>query len=215
MSNLLKHAQKELQILEKVHPDAVVLEFKKEILNLLWAFAQSGQSGGSAGYVAHAITNTLSSLMLHETLTPVTGQEHEWKDMTEYNDRVTVFQNNRCYPLFKDGVDGRPYFAAAIQFKGNIVEEFTTNSPIPLSDGRSIKSCMYIKGFPFVPKTFVIDVIDHRFKDSEGTIPDPEGDYWSHTIKDESRLVEVFEYYDIMEEKIDPKNEEQNEEPII
>ena len=33
MSNLLKHALKELQILEKVHPDAVVLEFKKEILN--------------------------------------------------------------------------------------------------------------------------------------------------------------------------------------
>jgi hypothetical protein len=65
MSNLLKHALKELQILEKVHPDAVVLEFKKEILNLLWAFAESGQSGGSAGYVAHAITNTLSSLMLH------------------------------------------------------------------------------------------------------------------------------------------------------
>lgn len=215
MSNLVKHARRELQILEKVHPDAVVLEFKKEILSLLWAFAESGQSGGSAGYVANAITNTLSLLMFHDTLTPVTGQDHEWKNITKYNDEVMAFQNNRCYPLFKYGVDGRPYFSAAIQFKGNIVEEFTTNSPIPLSDGRSIKSCMYIKGFPFVPKTFVIDVIDHRFKDSEGTIPDPEGDYYLHTIKDESQLIEVFEYYDIMEEKIDPKNEEQNEEPII
>lgn len=215
MSNLVKHAEKELEILEKVLPDSCVLEFKKEILNLVSAFARSGRGGGGAHYVAYAVTDILYLLMLWEPLTPITGEDSEWVDITEQNEGKPLFQNTRCSELFKDKIDGRAYYVSAIQFKGNISGEFTLNSPIPLSDGRMIKSAMYIKSFHWMPRIYVIDVIDHRFKDSEGTIPDPEGDYWTHTIKDESQLVEVLKYYDIMEEQNDPKTEEQNEEPII
>ena len=74
-----------------------------------------------------------------------------------------------------------------------------TGSGIEMADGSEIGSSMFIKDFPFTPKTFYIDVIDYRYDKDKKTgklTPNPEGDWWEHKIKDEKQLEEVFEYYD-------------------
>lgn len=196
MTNTYSHAKRELEILEKETPDALIIEFKDEILNLCEAFGKSGQSGGSAPYVANAISQAVKKLMLFETIAPLTGEKQEWVNVSGMNNGEPWFQNIRDSRVFKDGENGRAYFIEAIVFDGDIGGRFT-GGDISLKNGDQIGSSMYIKEFPFYPKTFYIDVIDKRWEDKEEKILDEGGDWWTHTIKDENQLKEVFKYYDI------------------
>lgn len=195
MTNSQSHAKRELEILAKTTPDAIVTPFANEIIALCEAFGKSGQSGGSAPYTASAISQAVKKLMMFETLAPLTGEEDEWTDITTINDGKPMFQNNRDSRVFKYDKEGKAYFIEAIVFDGNIGGRFTGNGSVTLN-GVNIGSTHYIKAFPFRPKTFYIDVIDHRFKDKEEKHPDVNGDWWIHSIKDEKQLNEVFEYYD-------------------
>jgi hypothetical protein len=195
MTNVQSHASRELEILSKTVPDAIVTPFTKEILALCEAFGKSGQSGGSAPMTASAISQAVEKLMMFETLAPLTGEDSEWVDMSEYNDGEPMLQNNRDSRVFKNGKSGQAYFIDAIVFNGDIGGAFTGNGSVTYK-GKPVSSSQYIKQFPFYPKTFYVDVIDHRWKDKEEKIPDPSGDWWTHSIKNEKQLEEVFEYYD-------------------
>jgi len=188
MSNTKTHAERELKILENLTPDAIIVEFKNEIIALCEAFGKSGQSGGSAPYTAKAISMAVEKLMMQQTVAPLTGEDSEWNDVSGINGS-TMFQNNRDSRVFKDGINGKAYFIEAIIWDGNIGGRFHGWSG-------NISSNQYIKQFPFYPKTFYVDVIDYRWKDKEEKISDTDGDWWTHEIKDESQLKEVFEYYD-------------------
>ncbi len=200
MTNSQSHAKKELEILAKTTPDAIVTPFTKEILALCEAFGKSGQSGGSAPYTASAISQAVKKLMMFETLSPLTGEDSEWSDVAEISNGRPMFQNNRDSGVFKDGKDGKAYFIDAIVFNGDIGGGFT-GSGVMASNGETIGSVQYIKEFPFKPKTFYIDVIDHRWKDKDEKQPDVNGDWWTHSIKDEKQLTEVFEYYEKFDKK--------------
>jgi len=191
MNNSKIHAEREIEILEKTVDEAIIVPFKKEIIALCKAFGNSGQSGGSAPYTAHAISEAVKKLMMSETIAPLTGLDDEWNDVSEINDGITMYQNNRDSRVFKDGKNGRAYFIDAIVFDGDIGGRFTGTG-----------SCQYIKKFPFEPKTFYIDVIEQRWKDKDEKVLDDDGDWWTHSIKDESQLKEVFEYYDQMGEPL-------------
>lgn len=78
MSNLVKHALKEFQILEATIEDPIILPFKEEILALVERFSKSGQSGGSAPYTAGAICNAINTLLAFEPICPIQGTEEEW-----------------------------------------------------------------------------------------------------------------------------------------
>jgi hypothetical protein len=195
MTNSQSHAKRELEILAKTTPDAIVTPFTNEILALCEAFGNSGQSGGSTPYTASAISQAVKKLMMFETLAPLTGEDSEWTDITSNNDGKPMFQNKRDSRVFKDGKDGKAYFIEAIVFDGDIGGRFTGNGSVT-HNGENIGSTQYIKEFPFKPKTFYVDVIDHRWKDKEETTPDVNGDWWTHSIKDVNQLQEVFEYYD-------------------
>jgi hypothetical protein len=194
MTNTQSHAKRELEILAKTTPDAIVTPFTNEILALCEAFGKSGQSGGSAPYTASAISQAVKKLMMFETLAPITGEDDEWTDVSTSNNDEPMFQNNRDSRVFKDGKEGEAYFIEAIVFDGDIGGRFTGNGSVVLN-GVNIGSTQYIKEFPFTPKTFYVDVIDHRWKDKEETTLDVNGDWWTHSIKDEKQLTEVFEYY--------------------
>lgn len=197
MNNTQLHAKRELEILEKTIPDAIITPFKKEILALCEAFGKSGQSGGSAPFTARAISQAVEKLMMFETLAPLTGEDDEWTDVSDINEGETdimKYQNNRDSRVFKQE-DGRAYFIDAIVFDGDIGGRFTGNG-VSMHNDEKIGSVQYIKSFPFKPKTFYIDVIDQRWKDKNETQFDSDGDWWTHTIKDENQLKEVFEYYD-------------------
>lgn len=195
MNNVSTHAERELDILKTVTPDAVILEFEAEIVNLCKAFGNSGQSGGSAPFVSGAIASAVKELMMFKTLTPLTGENSEWNDVSDWNDGKTMFQNKRDSRVFKDGIDGKAYFIEAIVFDGNIGGRFTSHGSVECN-GKIINSSQYIKSFPFKPKTFYVDVIDHRFKDKEEKVPDINGHWWKHSILNANQLTEVFEYYD-------------------
>ena len=77
-------AERELEILEQAVPDALILPFKKQIISLCKAFSKSGQSGGSAPYVAGALSKAIENLMLHKPISPITGEEVEWNDCLLY-----------------------------------------------------------------------------------------------------------------------------------
>jgi len=187
MSYTKTHAERELEILNKTIPDAIILEFKNEIIQLCEVFGNSGQSGSSAPYTARAISMAAEKLMLQRTIAPLTGEDSEWNNISGISQSPN-FQNNRDSRIFKDSIDGKAYFVEAIVFDGDIGGRFT-------GCVEEISCAQYIKSFPFEPKTFFIDVIDFRWKDKEEKIPDTNGDWWTHKIKNENQLKEVFEYY--------------------
>lgn len=186
------HAQREFDILSETVPDAIILRFKDQILSLCEAFHKSGQSGGSAPIVATMLSQAVKKLMMFETITPLTGEAEEWNDATVLNGH-TLYQNNRDSRVFKDSESGKARFVEAIVFKEDIGGSFTGTA---LHNGQRIYSQQTIKNFPFTPKTFYVDVIAHRWRDQEEQIPDVNGHWWTHTIKDPEQLKEVFEYYD-------------------
>lgn len=195
----MTHAEFELDLLEKKVEKAIVAPFRDEILQLVNKVFSSGQSGGSIPYTASAVSDTVKKLLNQQNLYPITGEDWEWNDMSEYNDNKLKYQNNRLPSIFK-GEDNKPYYLDAIVFQGEEEwDTFTSNGSVTLKDGSKLTSRQYIKEFPFTPKTFYIDVISHRYdkiKETGELVPNPEGDWWEHDVKDESQLKEVFEYYD-------------------
>ena len=165
-------AELELELLSKTHNDPddrpIVEEFATEIIALVKKFSESGQSGGSAPYVAHAISDTIKKLCLHEPIAPITGDDDEWNDISiDYGDNDQHFQNKRCSAIFKDVING----VETYRYLDSLIKEtkdggcwsggFWLNKEDFLTDDSSLKcNNAYIKSFPFIPKKIYIDVDD-------------------------------------------------------
>lgn len=194
MSTILSKAEYEFSILEKSVKDPIILPFKKEILALVDAFGESGQSGGSAPFTTAAIVKAVENLCMQNPICPITGIDEEWGVSCTNDD---LYQNKRLSSVFKEGKDGNPFYLDAIIFRcqdGSCI----TSCDIKLPSGGSISSRQFIK-LPFKPKSFYIDVIDTEWhKDSvTGELTEQEGGgWWTHVVKDEKQLDEVFEYYE-------------------
>lgn len=186
-SNTMRFAELELQILCELYPEKdnppIIKEFIPEILKLVNKFGRSGQSGGSSSYTANAIAEAIKKLCLQKPICPITGSEKEWGNPFGMPETDMV-QNKRCYALFKHS-DGRFSYTDAILWKTQTGGTWHSNG-VKLPVGGTIGNSQFIKGFPFTPKTFTIDVIETEI----------EKDNWEFTIKDENQLKEVFEYYD-------------------
>jgi len=142
MSNLLKHAERELSLIGYDGKDEYNNMAKAAIMELLATFANQRHSGFSASYV----TDIFNKLARFETLSPLTGENNEWNDVTEMSgDRKTLFQNNRNSAVFKDDT-GCYYINACLWIEDNG------------NTYANKKSRGYIKSFPFTPKTFYVKV---------------------------------------------------------
>lgn len=196
MTNTYSHAERELDILSAASTDPenrpIIEPFREEILALCEKFGNSGQSGGSAPYTASAISQAIKKLLLQETIAPLTGKDDEWNDVTLMNDGKTMYQNNRCSAVFKDGKDGQAYYIDTIvketdsgmRWSGPLwmsKEDYLTGDKSLLINKRG-----YIKSFPFTPKTFYINVIEEEVAKDD----------WEMYIKDPKQLEEVWKYYD-------------------
>ena len=185
MSKLVSFAERELDLMLKSGTPYVIEDFIPEILGLVDKFGKSWwQSGGSAPYVAGALAGTIKKLCMFEPIMPIMGDSTEWTDVSEYGygDGKKHLQNNRCHALFKTD-DEDPRYGNAITFNGEKNGKFTGN--IELKDGTRLSSQQTIKGFPFEPKTFYIDIIE-----TEVTPGD-----WECELKDKSQLIKIFKYY--------------------
>jgi hypothetical protein len=140
MSNILKHAERELSLIGYDGKDAYNNMAKAAIMELLTTFANQGHSGFSANYVS----DIFNKLARFETLSPLTGEDNEWNDVSNMSgDRKTLFQNNRDSAVFKD--DTGCYHINAVIWVGETGDTYTNK-----------KSRGYIKSFPFTPKTFYV-----------------------------------------------------------
>ena len=72
----------------------------KHVMKLLEVFADEGHSGSSAPYAI----NLFKQLASFEPVAPLTGEDWEWTDVSEYGGRDDgpLFQNKRCGHVFKD-----------------------------------------------------------------------------------------------------------------
>ena len=194
------HAKRELEMGEWLKKGEDTLYngmIGEAVLELISVFAGQGHSGMSAGVV----TSLFTKLSKHEPLGPLTGEDNEWvSDVDKYSKEFAEengygYQNKRESAVFKNSKDGTAYYLYAILFREEDGSTFTGNS-IEMPDSSMLTSRQYIKGFPFTPKTFYIDVVSKRYKDRDEKLEDINGDWWKHWIKDESQLKEVWEYYD-------------------
>ena len=143
MSNLLKHAERELKLIGYDDKDEYDKMAKDAILELIETFAKQGHSGFSANYVS----NIFHKLANYEVLSPLTGNDDEWNDVSDISGEM-LFQNNRDSRVFKD--EKGAFFLDAIVWQETInddVNHFTDKD-----------SNRYIKSFPFTPKTFYVKV---------------------------------------------------------
>lgn len=207
------HAESEFEILENTTPDALILEFKDEILALCEKFSVSGQSGGSAPYVASAISSAVKNLCTYQTISPLTGVDDEWVDQAKKNGNETLFQNKRNSAVFKD--DTGAWHLDAIIWCADTPGESGNNWDNFCGTVQGIKSSQYIKSFPFYPKTFRINVTrellpadweeEPYFQEKDYYIAEEfattgiknwiKGDKYRYVIKDMKQLDEVWEYY--------------------
>lgn len=214
-SNTKNFAQRELDILSKSSTDPdnrpIIEEFIPELLALVDKFGHSGQSGGSAPYTASALSQAVKHLCLQEPICPITGIDDEWMDVRQYGDgdKETEYQNNRCYALFKNS-EGRCWYLDAIVWSGEDEWDAFTGTV------EGVNNRQFIKEFPFIPKTFYVDVVKESLPDDWTAEPFYENDKWydirefeetgiknwkpggkyRYKIKDISQLEEVYNYYD-------------------
>lgn len=189
MSNTGNHARKEMALLPA---DAIVKEFEIEILALVDKFGESGQSGGSAPYVAKIISSTVQKLCMFEPLSPLSYDMEEWSEISEL-----VFQNKRFSAVFMDK-DMKPYYLDALIFKERNNSAFTGSIMWTKDDKQMIKSRAYIKDFStFTGQRFYIPV------ETEET---GEG-YWKHWLSEEAteelnKALEIYEFQFVIDETL-------------
>ena len=115
------------------------------------------------------LVSLFTTLIRRQPLTPLTGTDDEWVLVNDQD-----FQNKRVPSVFKNKDTGEAYYLNAIFFEDQNLM-FTGNLG-------KIASRQYIKSFPFVPKTFFVNVV--KMGDDYG-------------IVDPDQLKSVTEYYKV------------------
>jgi hypothetical protein len=181
---LVEHSKLELQMAGYFDEDSDYGGALGEaVMELIEVFAKQGHSGMSAAMVNGLFTK----LANYEPLSPITGKDEEWGDIRDYSDNP-YYQNKRESALFKYS-DGSVHYIKAIVKR--TPDGITWTGPLYLTREDAINcvdrigSKLEIKGFPFIPKTFYIDVLEEEI----------EKDDWIMWCKDPSQLDEVWEYY--------------------
>jgi hypothetical protein len=199
-SNLMNFAQSELKIAGLFDDDSDYNgAIATAIMELMNVFSKQEHSGFSGSMVI----DLFKKLAKFQPITPIMGTDDEWTDCED-----NLYQNKRCSAIFKNGKDGEPYYIDAIVWQG---EEGWDNFTGCIN---KYKSFQHIKSFPFVPKTFYVDVIkemlpddynDGPFVECENSCDKKEFELigeknckkkkYRYVIKDENQMKEVFEYY--------------------
>lgn len=146
MSNLVEHAKRELEAAgyfkaeyDDLDVDAQYgLAVANDTIELVETFAKQEHSGFSASIVQQ-LFNKLAGF---KPLTPLTGEDSEWNDVSHYGGGP-CWQNKRCSHVFKDA-DGKAYDIQGIVFEDENGACYTNG-----------ESRVYIK-FPYMPQTQIV-----------------------------------------------------------
>lgn len=109
MSNLIEHAKRELAISDPEGNQAYDGMLSKAVMELIELFSKQGHSGMSASFT----TDIFGKLARYQPLSPLTGEDDEWVDVSEMSGKP-MWQNKRCSTVFKDereayNIDGKVF----------------------------------------------------------------------------------------------------------
>jgi hypothetical protein len=94
----LDYAKRELDLVGMTEDSGECnVSMRNHILHMVEEFAKEGHSGFSASYAI----SCLEKVLRFEPLSPLTGEDSEWDDMSEYYEK-TYLINNRCTHVYKD-----------------------------------------------------------------------------------------------------------------
>jgi hypothetical protein len=208
----LEHFDRELEIMQATveEGDNLIIEpYIRSIREVCKDFATEGHSGGSAPMAAGVLASTIKAILGFQILSPLQGTDDEWNDVSEMGSPGSVlFQNKRDSAVFKNA-DGKCTYNTCIVWKGE--EDYDTFT----GSLNGIQSSHYIKSFPYMPKTFYVDVYREPYDENNPKHKDADviscgpGEM-AYFIKDPKQLDEVFNYYDKREIKINPNNKEED-----
>ena len=102
--SLVSYAESELDRIGMTEEDDYNGMMRKHLLHMVQEFSEEGHSGFSASYALQC----LEKLLRFKPLSPLTGEEDEWGDVSEMSGKPH-YQNKRCSSVFKDGQDGEAY----------------------------------------------------------------------------------------------------------
>jgi len=128
MSNLLAHAEKELDLIGLTEEGEYNGMMRKHILHMMKEFSAEGHSGFSASYAI----SILSKLMAYKPLSPLTGEDDEWSFVGNYGLKDPVYQNKRRSSVFKESngecydIDGKVFWEWYKGEDGNAVKSYYT-----------------------------------------------------------------------------------------
>ena len=110
MSNLIKHAKREFEILgyiplEQEQENGPNKWIQENVLELLEVFSKQGHSGSSAPFCV----GYFEKLAMFKPLSPIKCDDAEWHEVGG-----NTYQNIRLSSVFKEGKDGWPYYLDAI-----------------------------------------------------------------------------------------------------
>lgn len=100
MSNLVDWAKNELYRLNKSGDEEQEM-INNDILEIIKVFAGQGHTGFTASYAL----NIIKRLLDWKPITPLTGEDNEWNDVTEWDDGRNLQQNKRCSAVFRENYD--------------------------------------------------------------------------------------------------------------
>ncbi len=169
INNYVEHFNREMNVLKNQEDELVIYPFIPAIEYFLQIMNEEGHSGHSAPYAIKAIMSALENTMQFKPLSPITGVDSEWDDVSAYSGDNSL-QNKRLSSLFKYP-DGKIKYLDAIVWDGGLGGFTGTVEGI-----RSMQEVI----LPFTPKTFYIKV------------EEVDGEY---CIVNKDDLKEVKEYY--------------------
>jgi hypothetical protein len=123
--------------------DGMQAMMNKHLLAMCREFSKAGHSGFSAAYAVSA----LEKLLRWEPITPLTGDDSEWNDISDMHGEE-CWQNNRCGRVFK-GADGRAY-----DIDGKVFVE-------PSGSAYTGAGSRVFVEFPYTPTTVYVKVDDN------------------------------------------------------
>ena len=154
----MAHTMRELDLLglTEDNPSEMNQAMRKHIVHMMEQFCDEGHSGFSAMYAV----KILHKLMRYVPLTPLTGEDDEWSEVSD-----GLYQNKRFSRVFKEGKDGQAY-----DIEGKIFWEWNVHE-----DGTPYK-CYYGNGDSRMPVTFPYEIPDkpiyeYRYSDADPSAP--------------------------------------------
>lgn len=157
----------------------------KSVMELAEVFIKQEHTNASA----HIVCSIFDKLTDYLPITPLKGTDDEWGEVVDGD----LLQNVRCPAVFKKKKDGMAFYLDAI------VWHIKGTSCTYTGKVEGVTSEQFIE-FPFVPKTFIIEVTNDRTdENSEAKIIDRE------------QLVEAFDYFRLKKGTVEAEPDKKEE----